>query len=162
MPELNPITYNFLSAAELADLFSQPGMKYFKKEAVKRQAKGCLCFALKHHHDCAAYMWCNLRECNSDLVPFPLNSGEAYLLGARTMDAYRGKNLAPFIRYELYKKLVKMGYTRFYSTTEYFNASAVNFKRKLKARHIKLCLYFGLFNKPIFNLALRKYSLTYK
>jgi hypothetical protein len=38
-----------------------------------------------------------------------------------------------------------MGYTKFYSITECFNAPAINFKKKLQAKNIKLCFYLGIF-----------------
>jgi hypothetical protein len=118
---------------------------------------GCLCFALKFNNEYAAFMWCNLHQCNSDLSPFPLNPGEAYLFRARTMDAYRGKNLAPFLRYELYKHLTEKGCSVFYSITECFNTPAANFKKKLKAQNIKLCFYIGLFRRRLLNITLKEY-----
>ncbi len=156
-PKLKPITYGFLSPDEVKELYSKPEIKNLAREADTWQATGCLCFALKYNQDYTAYMWCNLNECNSDFSPFPLKQGEAYLFRARTMDAYRGKNLAPFLRYELYKKLVEKGYTTFYSITECLNAPAVNFKRKLKAQNIKLCFYIGLFRRRLLYITLKDY-----
>ncbi len=91
------------------------------------------------------------------MSPFPLKNDEAYLFRARTMNAYRGKNLAPFLRYELYKKFAEMGYNQFYSITEYFNAPAAKFKKKLNAQNIKLCFYLGLFHKRLFNVTIKEY-----
>jgi hypothetical protein len=156
-PKIKPITYGFLTPSEVKDLYSDEELKNVVKEADTWLGSGCLCFALKHNQEYAAYMWCNLRECNSDFSPFPLKPGEAYLFRARTMSAYRGRNLAPFLRYELYKKLIEKGYTTFYSITEYLNAPSVSFKRKLKAQHIKLCFYVGLFHKRLLYLTLKEY-----
>ena len=157
-PKLGPITCSFLSPTEVKELYySNEEIKSLAKEADNWLKTGCLCFALKHDKQYAAYTWCNLRQCNSDLYPFPLKRDEAYLFRARTMIAYRGKNLAPFLRYELYKNLVEKGYTRFYSITGYFNDVAINFKRKLKAKNIKLCLYVGLFDRRMLTITLKEY-----
>ena len=156
-PKVSPITYGFLSPAEIKELYSRPEMKFLAKEVPSLQENGCLCFALRHGPEYAAYMWCNLRECSSDFSPFPLSEGEAYLCRAMTMDNYRGKNLAPFLRYELYRQLDERGYHTFYSITEYLNAPARNFKKKLKAQHIKLCFYVGIFKKRVLYLTLKEY-----
>lgn len=157
-PKIKPITCSFLSSAEVKELYSQAEIRDLTNESAAWLKDECLCFALKYQQEYAAYMWCNLRYCNSDLSPFPLKKGEAYLFRARTMDAYRGKNLAPFLRYELYRKLAEMGHTQFYSVTECFNAPAVSFKKKLKAQNVKLCFYAGLFHRRLVNITLKKYS----
>ena len=88
---------------------------------------------------------------------FPLKDDEAYLCSAVTFRAYRGKNMAPFLRYELYKHLNQIGRTNFYSITEFFNTSAQKFKEKLGAKPIKLGLYVGLFNRWQWSITLKKY-----
>jgi hypothetical protein len=148
-PKLKPISCGFLLPAEIKDLYSMQEINGLMNEAEAWQNSGCLCFALKHEQEYAAYMWCNLHQCNSDFSPFPLEPYEAYLFRARTMDKYRGKNLAPFLRYELYKQLIERKYTTFYSITEYLNAPAVKFKKKLKAQHVKFGLYVGVFHKRL-------------
>lgn len=95
-PKLKPVTCKFLSSSEIKELYSRSEIRNLSKEAGIWQESGCLCFALKYDRQYAAYMWCNLRECNSDLSAFPLNGGEAHIFRTRTIDAYRGKNLAPF------------------------------------------------------------------
>ena len=156
-PKLKTLVCGFLSPSEVRQLFSLPEISNLAAEADNWQKSGCLCFALKHNNEISAYMWCNLHQSNSDLSDLPLKVNEAYLFRARTMNAYRGKNLAPFLRYELYKNLNEMGYTTFYSITEYFNAPAVSFKKKLKAQNIKVCFYLGLFHKRLLNITLKKY-----
>jgi len=156
-PKLKPITCGFLSPSDVKELYSKTEISNLAEEFDAWLESGCLCFALKYNQEYAAYMWCNLHECNSDFYPFPLKQGEAYLFKARTIIEYRGKNLAPFLRYQLYNKLIEMGYTTFYSITGYFNKSAVNFKRKLKAQNIKLCFHIGLFHKLMLNITLKEY-----
>jgi len=159
-PKLKPAVGGFLSISEIERMYSRPEIKSLAGEIRNWRDDNCLCFALRHNEEIVAYMWCNLSRCNINFFPLPLKDDEAYLFGARTLSAYRGKNLAPFLRYQLYKSLNMMRRTKFYSITEYFNSPAVGFKKKLGAKHIKLCLYFGLFNKCLWNFTLIEYQLA--
>ena len=82
---------------------------------------------------------------------------EAYLLNMWTFDAYRGKNLAPYLRYQCYLLLNNMGKDVSYSVTAYFNKSSIRFKNKLNAKHLKLYMYVGLFKKYHWNFLLKEY-----
>ena len=75
----------------------------------------------------------------------------------RTFQSYRGKNLAPFLRYKMYEYLAQKGRTVFYSTTELFNPASMKFKRKLGAKRKKLCVSICFFKKYPLNLILKKY-----
>lgn len=161
-PKLKPLVSGFLSISEIERMYSHPEIRRMAGEIRNWSIDNCLCFALKYNEEIVAYMWCNLRRCNSKFSSFLLNEDEAYLFRTRTFNAYRGKNLAPFLRYQLYRSLIEMRRTKFYSITEYFNIPATNFKKKLKAKHIKLCLYFGLFNKRLLSVTLKKYQLADK
>lgn len=156
-PKLEPLSASFLSSAEIEKMFVHLEAKDVgggKKESVD---EGCLCFVLEHNNQIAAVMWCNLRRCHSKLSPFLLKEDEAYLFGAYTFKAYRGKDLAPYIRYQLYEQLNQMGRTKFYSITKFFNTSALKFKKKLKAKPLKLGLFIRLFNKYQWNVILKEY-----
>jgi hypothetical protein len=156
-PEFELVVSGFLSQPEIDELYAEPETISLRAEMANWKDNNCLCFGLKHNGNVVAYVWCNLRRCNSEFSYFTLQSDEAYLFRARTMKAYRGSNLAPFLRYKLYQSLLEMGRIRYYSVTEYFNTPAANFKKKLKAEHIKLCLYFGLFGKIKCNITLKEY-----
>jgi len=155
-PEIT-LSGGFLSPEEVRKLYQHPEIKKLGAEADRWLAEGCLCFACKHKEEVIAYSWCDLQRCNSRYVSFPLQPDEAYLFRARTFQGYRGRNLAPYLRYELYKSLDRLGRSRFYSITEYLNASAIAFKNKLKARPVKLCLYLGFFGHRAANLTLKRY-----
>ena len=119
----------------------------------------CLCFGLKLKGEIAAYMWCNLHRCHSRIAKFPLKEDEAYLCSAVTLKAYRGRNLAPLLRYELYRYLNQIGRTNFYSITEYFNTPARKFKEKLGARQLRLSLHIRLGSRYQRNMTLKKYRV---
>ena len=71
--------------------------------------------------------------------------------------SYRGKGIAPYIRYQLYKELTKLGRNKLYSISDFFNAPAIKFKKKLNAKSHKLILFIEIFNKWRFSLLIKKY-----
>lgn len=156
-PDLKPLVSGFLSDSEIEGLYAGPELISLRDEMHRWKDKDCLCFGLKHNEKIIAHMWCNLNRCNIDLVSFPLQPDEAFLFRVRTLKAYRGQNLAPFLSYQLYKNLHEMNRTRYFSVIEYFNTPAVIFKRKLKARPLRLGLYIGLFGKIKWNIKLKEY-----
>ena len=156
-PKLGPIAACLLSPAEIEAVYTHPDSRVMGDVKSTYLAERCFCFGLKLNGEMAAYMWCNLHRCHSRFNMFPLKDDEAYLCSAVTFRAYRGKNMAPFLRYELYKHLNQIGRTNFYSITEFFNTSAQKFKEKLGAKPIKLGLYVGLFNRWQWSITLKKY-----
>ena len=140
---------------------SNPEVAESEDILLKRLAHGSICLGLLHNNKIAAYTWCNLKKCQyHPTLDVPLKKDEAYLYDARTFKAYRGKNIAPYLRYQLYKYLTKIGRTKFYSYTVLFNTSAVNFKRKLKAKPTKLYIGIIFFNRDRFNILLKDYRST--
>ncbi len=152
---LQPVFYGDLDPPDIKELYLQSGFNKFAKESIKWTGDDIRCFGLRFNKDIVSYCWYNLAYCSSGLISFPLRKDEAYLFNARTMDQYRGSNLAPLLRYSLYQHLNGIGRTRFYSITEYFNGSALNFKNKLGAQHVKLFLYIGIFNTIKWNIILK-------
>ena len=94
----------------------------------------------------AAYTWYRL-----DRAPIPLwmndlfrlEDDEAYLFDAYVLPAYRGRRLAPLVRYRAYEELRKIGRHRLYSITLAFNASSRRFKQRLQGREAELRLLVG-------------------
>lgn len=89
-----------------------------------------------------------------------LSEDEAYLENMYTYEDYRGRNLAPYLRYQGYKMLAGAGKVRCFSITQYFNKSSQKFKAKLNAEHSEFWLHLGLFNKFKWNLLLKRYSIS--
>jgi GNAT superfamily N-acetyltransferase len=158
-PELATAVFSILSPAETKALFNRPESEGLQEEKVWLLAQNCTCFAIKFGEDIAAYTWVNLQRCYSTYSDFPIKEDEASFCHTVTFKAYRGKNVAPFLRYELYKYLTRIGRTKFYSVTEALNSPAVKFKKKLGARHSKLGLYIGLLNRCLCNITLKKYRI---
>ncbi|MFM1878454.1 MAG: hypothetical protein RLZZ241_1320 [Bacteroidota bacterium] len=115
-------------------------------------------FGLYRESELTAFMigWVNKYPFKNKL--FTLKPNEAYLDSMFTFDAFRGRNLAPFLRYKAYEILAVEGYTDCYSITQYFNKSSRRFKEKLNAYPIAFYLYFNLFRRFSRNLTLKKYK----
>ncbi len=145
-PKLEPIVGEFLSPSEIEAVYSHPESEDLNMEKRKNLEDGCQCFGLKHNNEIVAFAWFNLQKCH-EVAPFPLKEDEVYLTGAFTFKAYRGMNLAPYIRKQLSRQLREMGRTKFYSLTNVFNTPAIKFKSKIKARPLKIILSIKLFDK---------------
>lgn len=153
---LGPVVTCLLSPAEIDEILAHPeGKTMGSKETLLGER--CFCFGLKLNGEVAACTWCNVHRCHSELDSFALKENEAYLCSAVTLMAHWGRNVAPLLRYELYRYLNQMGRTDFYSITEYFNAPARKFKEKLGARQLKLGLHIRLFSRWKRNITLRRY-----
>lgn len=160
MPKLAPCTVTPLGPSEIKLISKSPEVDDSEETFLRRLANGWLCLGLRHNGEIVAYTWCNLRKCDSSLLTFPLKEDEAYLTYAYTFKSYRGKNLAPYLRYELYKYLSELGRKTFFSITEFFNVSAILFKRKLRAKPVKFYLLIYFSEKLRWTLLLRIYKKT--
>jgi len=92
-------------------------------------------------------MWTSFNEIRYCSTNITIKSNEGWLSSMYTMDSFRGRNVAPFLRYKSYELLNTMGRDVFYSYSDYFNTPAVRFKEKLNAKKLKLILFIRLFNK---------------
>ncbi len=119
--------------------------------------EGKKCISLKYKGEIAAFMWIDFDVCNFTPHFIRLKNNEAYLFSMYTMHEFRGKNLAPYLRYKSYECLRKLGKDTFYSVSEYFNYSTLKFKKKLNAKNLKLILYIELFKKFRRSITLRKF-----
>ena len=147
-----------LDENDITLLSTIPERTLSKEKLLKLLKDECICFGLKKENDLAAVTWVNLKECSYGSFNLPMKEEEACLFGAYTLIKYRGENLAPFIRYQCYKELKKMGKNTLYSISEALNRQSINFKKKLDARFIFLGLHVCLFNKFKFSIPLRKLS----
>jgi len=115
------------------------------------------CLAMVNGDKIATFMWISLNKCNFKSITIPMKSKEAYLWNMFTVESFRGKNIAPYLRYKSYEILREMGRNTLYSISLYFNSPAIKFKQKLNAKFVKLGLYLRLFNKFTWNLTLKTY-----
>jgi len=148
---------NFWGPEEMKQMALIPGRKFSEKFLVQRLKDGQKCIGLKKDNTLAAFSWCNLKEISVKWNLSPLKKDEAYLFDAYTLLDYRGKGIAPFLRFHLYRELQKLGRTKLYSYSDYFNTSAVRFKQKLDAKKMKLFLVINFFDKWYFSFLLKNF-----
>jgi len=140
------------------DAFCSIPEKLYKKEfLINRMKGGSSCLVVKKDGKLIGYTWFNLSECNSNLYKFSLKANESYLFDAYVLMDYRGKKIAPYIRYQCYKELKKLNKTILYSISDLFNNQSISFKKKLNAKFVLLVLYINLFNKVKFSRQIKKF-----
>jgi len=158
-PDLEPCETAWLGPSDMKAISVHPEVPESEEALLKRLSQGYIALGIKHHHEIISYMWCNLQECDSNYIKFKLKKDEAYLTYARTFNAYRGRNLAPYLRLEFYRQLKKMGRVKILSISDYFNEPALRFKEKLKAQPVKLYVTITFFGKSRRTIPLRSYVL---
>ena len=87
-----------------------------------------------------------------------IKENEAYLLNMFTFNSFRGKNLAPYLRYYCYRYLENRNITIKYSISNYFNKSAIKFKKKLNSKHLILYVNIELFKKLQWHFVLKRFT----
>ncbi len=127
------------------------------KDLLNDLKNGQLCIGIKHHEKIAAYMFIKRDSFTFREKTFDLKENESYMHSMYTFESYRGKNLAPFLRYNCYELAKEKGIDVNYSITEYFNKSTIKFKKKLKSRPVKLLISIVLFKKYTKNFTLKNY-----
>jgi hypothetical protein len=148
----------FLGPECLKTMAAIPGRRFSEKDLLDRLKRGNKSLGLKKDNELVAFTWCDLDEFSFKLERYPLKEDEAYIFDAYTLMEYRGKGIAPLLRYHLYKELEKIGRIKLYSLSDYFNTPAINFKMKLNARKIKLYLYVVVFGKWNFRFLLKDFT----
>ena len=146
------------------------GMEYIQKffreqnwnsSAFETNAKwDTFAYALYKNSQVAAFMMGRSQSFEYQGKHFELANNEAYLENMYTFDEYRGKNLAPYLRYKCYEVLAERELNVCYSVTQYFNSSSLKFKSKLGAQHRELYLHIGLFNKFQKTFLLKRYPVA--
>ena len=140
--------FSFFDADDIERICDLPERSFVSREHVRKiYAKGTKCYGAKYNGQIAGFSWFDLDECFSRLYKVPMKSNEAYLFDVYVLNEFRGKNLAPLLRYKIYAILRDMGVDSFYSITEAFNTPSIRIKQKLNAKFVFLGLYVRLFRK---------------
>ena len=148
---------NFLAREDMTELARMPGRDFSQDELEGRLRSGQLCLGVRHQEKIIAFTWCHLTECRIETHRlFELSADEASLFDAYTLADYRGRNLAPWMRYRCYEEMAKLGRQCCFSVTIIFNTPAVRFKEKLGARVIGKGVYVELLGRMRFHLGATK------
>ncbi|MDN3641648.1 hypothetical protein QWY87_02975 [Lutimonas halocynthiae] len=137
---------------------SKKGYILNENEKIKRLNDGQMCVGLINGSYYSTFMWIELSKVSERTECISLKKNQAFLIGMKTIEKYRGKNLAPYLRFKAYLLLMNMGINEFYSFSDYFNTPSIKFKKKLNSRHMALRVYIEVFNKYKWNFLIRKYE----
>lgn len=146
-------------------IFGETEINYIKDTIIGIEQKdlladlknGEICIGLKNSGEIAAYMFIKCKPFTFRNRYFNLMDTESYLHSMYTFESYRGKNIAPYLRYQSYKYLEKENIKTYYSVSEYFNKSTIRFKEKLNSKPINLYLSVLLFKRWNYNFTLKSY-----
>ena len=153
---ISEYSVEFLEEKDMRVL-SENARGYSEAEFMTRLRDGNLCLGLKHNDEVVTFMWIFLKRCDFMPVNIPLKRNEVYVSDMYTMEPYRGKNLAVYLRYRSYPIIKEMGRDTIFSVTEYFNTSAMKYKKKLNPTNLNLVLYIKLFNKFKWSYIIKTY-----
>lgn len=128
------------------------------KDLISYFEEGQTCIGLKCNDDIVAYVFIKKKDYFFRGKTFKFKDDEAYLHSLYTFESYRGRGIAPYLRYHCCKMLKKEGVEKVYSITECLNRASIRFKRKLKVKHTKLYLSINLFNRINKNILLKEFS----
>jgi GNAT superfamily N-acetyltransferase len=143
---------------DMKQMAAIPDRRFSEEELIARLKEEKKCYGVKIAGQIAAFTWVDLKEFGMSCSRSLLKKHEAYLFDAYTLPAFRGKGLAPLVRFYAYEQLEKMGKKTLYSITDFFNVPSMRFKAKLGARTIEMRLLFWAFKRRIFDMRLKKYS----
>ncbi|GGD23548.1 GNAT family N-acetyltransferase [Hyunsoonleella pacifica] len=129
-----------------------------REKMIKGFEKGQLCVGLKCDNEVAAYTFVEPNDFEYRGRAFKLKPNEVYLFNMWTFHKYRGRGLAPYLRWQTYRLLEEEGMDVKYSITNYFNKSSIKFKNKLNTVNHKLYLGIVLFKKFRWNFTLKHYK----
>ena len=136
-----------LGSKDMKEIAQIPLRKTSEQEFLRRLEEGEKCFGAKYNGKIAAFTWVSFDSCHDIMCKFKLKVNEAYLFDAYTLEPFRGKGIAPYVRFKCYQWLEALGCERLYSITLFFNTPAMRFKNKLNAKPLMLGLYIRLFRK---------------
>ncbi|MBL0714609.1 MAG: hypothetical protein JJV98_13000 [Desulfosarcina sp.] len=156
--ELEGYKLCFLDEDDMGPLSRLRVGAFSEDQLTQRLRDGHFCLGLIKDGEVVAFNWANPHESSGNLCRFPLKADEGYLYDAYTVHAYRGKRLAPYLRYQSYRTLSQKGMTRLYSISDAFNTPSIKFKKRLNARFVKLGISIKLLNRREYNFTLRQSS----
>lgn len=149
---INEYWFGCLQEKDMDEIADIKWRNVTNKDLKLRLYKGNKCYAAKYQGELVAFTWYNIQECDYKGCRFLLKENEAYLFGMFTFHRFRGKGIAPYIRYGMYRELARLGRRNLYSISNRFNKSAINFKRKLRAEIVGSGIFVELFKMWRFNL----------
>jgi hypothetical protein len=127
------------------------------KDLMNDLKSGDTCLGIKNDGEISVYSFIKHQNFSIRGREFVIKPSEGYVHNTYTFEAFRGKNLAPYLRYQCYEYLKDKGIDKYYSMSEYFNKPTLRYKQKLNVKPQKLYLSVILFKRWEFNFTLKSY-----
>lgn len=127
------------------------------KDLVSDLKNGEICLGLKHNAEIVAYSFIRRQSFYFRKRFFQLGEKDIYIHSTYVFDKFRGKNIAPYLKYQRFGRFEKEGVLNHHSITEYFNKSALRLQKKSNAKAEALYLSIILFKRWTMNFTLKKY-----
>ncbi len=127
------------------------------KDLMNDLKNGDTCLGIKYEDKISVYSFIKHETFYIRGRKFVIKPSEGYVHNTYTFEAFRGRNLAPYLRYQSYEYLKAKGIDTYYSISEYFNKPTLKYKQKLKIKPLKLYLSVILFKRWVFNFTLKSY-----
>ncbi len=159
-PKIEPIEIVHLKPSDMKNLAAKAERDYSEDVMLQMLSEGCICIGIKYKDEIISWGWANLKNAKNDLlsISFDLKENEAYILGMRTLSAFKGKGLAPYLRYHTYKYLVETGRTKYYGFIFFSNIPSIRYHRKSNIfKPFKLYMNVKILNKYNRNILLKSY-----
>ena len=146
-------------------VFGEEEITYIKKNVIGISHKdlmsdlknGDTCLGIKKGDKISVYSFIKHETFSIRGREFELKPSEGYVHNTYTFEDFRGKNLAPYLRYQSYQYLKGKGIDTYYSISEYFNKPTLKYKKKLNVKPLELYLSVILFKRWVFNFTLKSY-----
>ncbi|MDN5937712.1 MAG: hypothetical protein L0H83_03535 [Salinisphaera sp.] len=149
-----------LEAGDMRSIATIPGRNFSEADLLRRLQQGMGCMGIKYRGAVVAFTWFNLSNATIEKHRlFGLRQGEAHLFDAYTVESFRGKNLAPYMRYRCYEELAALGRNRCYSVSTALNTPALRFKKKLGARVSAFGMFVEILRHWRFDVRLKTYPV---
>lgn len=154
-PRFEPYGFRLLTRDDMGFIASLPDRNYSEAVLLSRLDSGCIGLGAWCGNDLAAFVWCDLRRCSLEGCHFPLKADEGYLFDVYTRREFRGRGLAPYLRWKFYGELARMGRTRLYSLSDRYNSPSLRFKDKLGAQELDSGVVIDVFRRWKFSRSAR-------
>jgi hypothetical protein len=146
---------------EQARLVAEFPCRPLNLDRVVERMRATTCHGVFYRGELAGYSWADFSAVRAPLtlVPlFALDERSVYLLDMYVARAHRGKRLAPWLRYQVYREVMRAGRDKIYSITFVNNQSSRRFKARLGAIEIEKRLVVGI--KSLIAYDTRRIALT--
>lgn len=147
-------------------VFDENDMRFIKssirglhqKDFINDLKNGDICLGFKENNEIIAYSLIRHKSFYFRGRYFSLDDSDIYIHSTYVFDAFRGNNIASFMKYERFKLFEKENVYFNHSITEFFNKPALKIQHKFNSKPIALYLSIILFRTWTMNFTLKRFN----